>query len=88
MKEQIVIGFVLVLAIIVLIIAIMGSIEESKRWEQFKVEQNCKIVAHIDGSIHTGIAPIVGGNGGVGVVIASTPSKDGWLCDDGVTYYK
>lgn len=88
MKDDIVLGILGILAVISLIFFITLSVEESKKWELFKVEHNCKIVAHIDGSMHTGIAPIMGGNGGVGIVISSTPSKDGWLCDDGITYYK
>jgi hypothetical protein len=63
-------------------------IQENKEWQEFKLEHHCKVVAHISGTTAVGIVPMMGGNGGVGISITPIPGKTGWLCDDGVTYYK
>lgn len=61
-------------------------IQEHKAWEQFRVEQNCRVVAKISGS--TGVGPTITGSGDVGVTTISVPGKTGWLCDDGITYFR
>lgn len=50
--------------------------KENEEWEKFKEQHHCKIVAHIDSTFSYGR----------GVVINSP--QDGWLCDDGITYFK
>ena len=78
-----------IFAIIVLsVFSIFASIENSKKWEEYKVVHNCKIVGHKKGSTSTGIVPMVGGNGGTGVIVTQTQDQTGWLCDDGVTYWR
>lgn len=51
--------------------------DRDKAWQEFKPIHHCKIVAHIDSEwIYTGRG------------MGRTSIKDGWLCDDGITYFK
>lgn len=52
--------------------------EEDKKWKEFKSEHNCRIVGKIDKSTSF----TSGGH------LAFNEAKDGWLCDDGITYWK
>lgn len=84
-------GFVFIAAlmavIVLLIVAVsMEEAKERKKWEAFRVEHSCKIVGRMQGHTSTGIA--AGSNGGTAVVSTSEPGKIGWLCDDGVTYWR
>lgn len=80
--------FVLAIGAFLVLIPIMAywAFEEQKQWEAFLVEHNCKVVAKVDGDIFNTIAFDTKGNPVIG--IGSTPGKTGWLCDDGITYYK
>lgn len=83
------IELLIVAAIIgVLIAAVAGAILGEKEWEAFKAAHSCKIVGQQDGSASVGFGMTGGANGGGGPVVLSTPGKTGWLCDDGVTYWK
>ena len=66
----------------VLGLAIWASIVDTRKWEAFKVAHNCKIVANVRGSTSVGFSS--GGN----VVVMQEADKNGWQCDDGVTYYR
>lgn len=65
-------------------------LEDHKRWENFKAEHECKIVGYMDGDLSTGIGygMTTGGQFGTVITATSTPSKTGWLCDDGMIYWK
>ncbi len=67
-----------------------ASEKERAAWEAFKISQNCKVIAKARGSTGTGVTTTVGPNGsiGVGQTVVSTPDQTGWLCDDGVTYWR
>lgn len=81
-----------VIAVLLLMIplAIYGTIQEEKKWQAFKVANNCKIVGHEKGHTSTGIGFGMMPNGQMGTVMttSSTPDKTGWACDDGVTYWR
>jgi hypothetical protein len=62
--------------------------EEFKHWKAFSEQHHCKVVGRMSGDTVTTVAPIIGGNGGIAVGVSSTPSKTGYLCDDGVTYWR
>ena len=66
--------------------AILALVENERKWEQFKVDHQCKVVAHIRGDVFNTVG--FDGSGNVSVGIGSTPDKTGWLCDDGMTYYR
>lgn len=85
----------LILALIVFLVllipaVIYGSIQEAKEWEAFSVANNCKKVGHMKGDVQTGVGFGMTASGQMGTVIttSSTPDKHGWLCDDGVTYWR
>lgn len=72
------------------IAAIIGciwlSIEEHKQWEEFKAAHACKIVAKVRGEVLTTVGSDSKGNAIIGTT--TTADKTGWLCDDGITYYR
>lgn len=73
-------------------VAILGGLlvyafyKDAQAWHKFRIEQNCKVVGKISPS--TGVGPGVGANGQMTTVVITTPGKTGWLCDDGVTYWR
>ena len=83
--EHILVGALLFLALLI-VGSVVASDRSAKKWEAFKVAHACKVVAHIDGSTSTTIG--VSGNGQATVGVGSTSAKKGWLCNDGITYYK
>lgn len=84
--EDLVIPGIVIVVIVLLVLAIVGTVESNKKWEAYKVAHHCKVVAHIDGDV----VPTFGNSssGSMVVGVGSTPDKTGWLCDDGMTYYK
>lgn len=75
---------VIPIALIILLLVVVGVVtyKEAQHWEQFKVEHNCKIVGQSQGEISTGI----GTDGKVTTIVGQ--DKTGYLCDDGVTYWR
>jgi hypothetical protein len=69
---------------------IYSSIKEAKEWEVFSVAHACKKVGHISGGAQTGVGFGMTTSGQMGTVVttSSTPSKTGWLCNDGATYWR
>lgn len=61
---------------LVILLLLNAAGRDRARWEQFKRDHACRVVAKKDGQF------VSGGNGG-GYISAQT----GWLCDDGVTYF-
>lgn len=72
----------------VLLVVVLGVLlfQESAEWETFKIDHACKVVAKVQGSVYNTVG--VGPKGSPNVGIAVAPGKTGWLCDDGVTYYR
>lgn len=70
--------------------AIYGAIEEQEQWEEFAASHACKKVGVISGTTQTGVGVGTMSNGQTGTIVttSTTPSKTGWLCDDGVTYWR
>lgn len=76
--------FVAVIALFCLWLAIIYY--EQMAWETFQETHHCRKVSSIQGSTVVGMG--TGSNGGVVMTVGSTPEQTGWLCDDGVTYYR
>lgn len=78
-------GIVIIVLVIVGVVA-YASYKDQQRWDMFSKTHHCRLVSHSEGSsaLTTGIAS--SGH----VVIGSTyiDGKNGYLCDDGVTYYR
>lgn len=79
---------IFVLGVVLIVALIFGSYADQKEWEAFKSAHACEVVGKERGTVSTGVAPVIGGSGGVGVVMMSSPDKTGWLCDDGITYWR
>lgn len=83
---------ILFIAIITALLVIVGmeEIEERKQWQNFALEHKCKKVGDIQP--HTSVGTGVGmtGNGKTGVMVMNNyePGKEGFLCDDGITYWR
>lgn len=60
--------------------------QEAREWETFRVAHACKIVAHVDGDSFNTMG--ITSSGKMAVGFGSTSAKDGWLCNDGITYFK
>lgn len=65
-----------------LALGIYGSVQKNKRWEAFRTEHACKIISRSTPS--TGVGLDTAGN----MSVMTIEGKTGWLCDDGVTYYR
>jgi hypothetical protein len=74
-----------ILLIIVLVFFFFHDRNENKKWDKFKKEHKCKIVSYIDGDTNVGVG--IGSKGPI-PTLSETPDKAGWLCDDGMTYFK
>lgn len=78
--------------LVVLLVSSMiyGLIKEDEAWAAFSVAHSCKKVGEVKDSIQTGVGIGMTASGQMGTVVttSSTPSKTGWLCDDGITYWR
>lgn len=83
MQDKLFFGSALVFVIALFCFAVYGAHVEQKKWEQFKVEHECREAGYIDGDEHTGFG--VGSNGDVTVITTTTPRKTRWVCDGGDT---
>jgi hypothetical protein len=73
-SELVFIGGLFLFLFMLITILIWGvSKKEDAEWEVFRETHHCKLVAKVSGS-PTGNGYIL--------------PKDGWLCDDGITYYR
>jgi len=70
----------------VLAFLIICAIEEDKKWQKFKEDNQCKVVAHINGDVFNTYG--IDSKGQMTVGIGSTSDKTGYLCNDGITYYR
>lgn len=78
--------------IIVLVIALMtwAMIHDARQWEKFKAAHNCKVISRTASTVVPTVTTSVGADGQVSTGITSVyvPGKTGYLCDDGVTYWR
>jgi hypothetical protein len=59
---------------------------QENQWNEFTKEHHCKMVAQISGEI----IPTIGitTNGNISFGSGYIPNKTGYLCDDGITYFR
>lgn len=74
---------VLFLLVVCIYIAYVDEVE----WEHFKVEHKCKKVGEI-GPTFSSVVVTNPSTGQPSVVITSDGGRTGWLCDDGMTYWR
>lgn len=79
---------VIIVGVIIALTAamVMGASDERSQWEAFSASHSCKIVSKTTGN--TLLSPVFSGKGGVGLATTYVPGKTGYLCNDGVTYYR
>lgn len=79
-------------AFVALLLGVMiwAAVVEENQWQAFKATHDCKVVGKTTSTTSTGFQTVIGPNGqvGMGPVTTVTPSKTGWLCNDGVTYWR
>lgn len=84
--------FLLVAAVLLGLVGLLvwAVIREDRQWEEFKAAHNCKKVSFVKGQPQAGYGygTTTNGQAGQGVIITQQPDRTGWLCDDGVTYYR
>lgn len=80
----------LIFVVLLIPAVIYGSVKEQEQWDAFATAHACKKVGEMSGSTQTGVGFGMTASGQMGTVVTttSTPSKTGWLCDDGVTYWR
>jgi len=63
---------------------------DQARWKAFAAAHNCKVIGHISPSVQSGVGFGVTVNGTPGIVTttSTTAGKTGYLCDDGITYWR
>lgn len=88
--EKLLIIIIITLLILMIPIGIWASIEEHKAWDKFKETHSCKLISISQGYTATGTGVGLMANGQVGTVITSNfvVGQEGWLCDDGITYFR
>lgn len=72
--ELLVVGAAVGAFVLLVLALVMAGQRDNKRWEQFKADHSCRVVAKRD-SQSTSSGSYVAG-------------QTGWLCDDGITYFR
>ncbi|CAN7522541.1 hypothetical protein LJR168_003746 [Pseudoxanthomonas sp. LjRoot168] len=95
-KDQVVLGGLSVLCVGLITGLFFLSGKNQDQWEAFAAEHNCKLIEHRKGDVLvttavTAIPPsktIPSGGVAATPIVATTPSKRAFKCDDGVTYWR
>jgi len=74
-----------IVCVVLIAACVFFIVLEAKQWGEFAVTHNCKVVGKMSGSTGVGLGFV---NGQVGTVVTGTSGKTGYLCDDGVTYWR
>ncbi|HBV1819871.1 TPA: hypothetical protein MDQ74_001720 [Klebsiella pneumoniae] len=69
----------------VLVVLVLASDQKEQEWRDWATE-HCKVIEKREGATTTGVG--VSLKGQAGVYIGGEPDQTGYLCDDGVTYWK
>ena len=69
----------------VLVALVLASYQKEQEWRDWATE-HCKVIEKREGATTTGVG--VSLKGQAGVFIGGEPDQTGYLCDDGVTYWK
>ena len=71
-------------------VVVVVAIHSEQRWRIFAAKHHCKVVGRRSGDIAPNVGISVDANGKVASVITTIiePDETGYLCDDGVTYWR
>lgn len=79
-------GIVLLGGVIsVLVVLVLASEQKEQEWRDWATE-HCKVIEKREGATTTGVG--VSLKGQAGVFIGGEPDQTGYLCDDGIAYWK
>jgi ATP-dependent phosphoenolpyruvate carboxykinase len=78
-------GFFSALALLLIVLFVLAY-QQSQEWKQFKQDHHCRIVGKMDGDVVVGFG--TSSSGSMVTTVSTTDDKTGWLCDDGITYWK
>jgi hypothetical protein len=76
---------------VIVITSLLTDADDNEKWETFKRTHSCKVIVRISGDTQLGIGYGIAVNGQQMVIVLTpntTPDKTGWICDDGVTYWR
>lgn len=76
--------FALIALFYVVLVYVM--LADQSEWQAFAEKHSCKIVARVRGDTLSTVG--FDAKGQVVMGVTQTPDKVGYLCDDGVTYYR
>lgn len=68
------------------ILAVVAVWQGGEEWKQFKEDHHCKVIGKMDGDVVVGFG--TSSSGSMVTTVSTTDDKTGWLCDDGITYWK
>ncbi|GJK06891.1 hypothetical protein TUM17574_53150 [Klebsiella pneumoniae] len=68
-----------------LVVLVLASDQKEQEWRDWATE-HCKVIEKREGATTTGVG--VSLKGQAGVFIGGEPDQTGYLCDDGITYWK
>lgn len=74
--------FIIAFTVAVLAVSVWAMYEQGRQWNLFRVEHHCKKVGETGSTVGTGIS--TSGK----VVTTVNPGQTGWLCNDGITYWR
>ncbi|ENC9861417.1 hypothetical protein ABLG29_004811 [Klebsiella variicola] len=69
----------------VLVVLVLASDQKEQEWRDWATE-HCKVIEKREGATTSGVG--VSLKGQAGVFIGGEPDQTGYLCDDGITYWK
>ncbi|MBB6577968.1 hypothetical protein HNP33_002036 [Comamonas odontotermitis] len=86
MIDKLFFGALLLIAAMVLLMEFSVDRKRRHEWETFKTANECKVISKTDSVRLSGSS--TGTSDQPVNAQTTTPSKTGWICKDGITYYK
>lgn len=81
---QWILGVVAIAAL--LTIAVVAMNHEHAEWMRFRDAHRCRVAGKMDGDVLVGSG--ISSSGKAVMTTSFVSAKEGWLCDDGITYWK
>lgn len=84
--ELVAILVTVVVSLLALALMVWAAVQAEKRWAKFAAEHDCKVVGKMKGDLLVSIT--IDSKGQMGIAATAAPDKTGYLCNDGVTYWR
>lgn len=85
-SELVVVVIVAALFMGSIVLEVMASAREHDQWEKFRLAHACHVTTEVQGDYVTTVGTTAKGQTVVGT--AYTGDKQGWTCDNGITYIR